>query len=181
MAGITTLEAANAYLRERFIPDYQTQFTRPPADPARAFVPLSGAVDLDQLLADETERVVGRDNVVSVAGVVLQLAKQPGRRSCAGLRVTVRHYLTGEHTVWRGPQCLGRYNAEGRPLDGPRPRASRPLGPRPRPLPASPPQNARAHLAQDAKFRGHPYRDIPPDGPRPRRRLGPRLPIGPGE
>ncbi len=49
LAGITSLEAANAYLRERFIPDYNATFTRPPADPTSAFVPL-GAVDLDQLL-----------------------------------------------------------------------------------------------------------------------------------
>ena len=179
MAGITTLEAANAYLREHFIPDYQTQFTRPPADPASAFVPLGDAVDLDQLLADEAERVVSKDNVVSVEGLALQLAKQCGRRSCAGLRVLVRRHLTGEHTVWRGPPCLGRYDAEGRPLDGPRPRALKPLRPRPRPLPTPRPKNARAHLAQDAKFRGDPYRDIPPHGSR--RRLGPRLPIGPGE
>jgi transposase len=179
VAGITTLEAANAYLREHFIPDYQTQFTRPPADPASAFVPLGDAVDLDQLLADEAERVVSKDNVVSVEGLALQLAKQRGRRSCAGLRVLVRRHLTGEHTVWRGPHCLGRYDAEGRPLDGPRPRALKPLRPRPRPLPTPRPKNARAHLAQDAKFRGDPYRDIPPHGSR--RRLGPRLPIGPGE
>jgi transposase len=181
VAGITTLEAANAYLREQFLPDYNAQFTRPPADPASAFVPLGKAVDLDQLLADEAERVVGRDNVVRVDGVALQLAKQPGRRSCAGLRVTVRRHLTGEHTVWRGPQCLGRYDAEGRPLDGPRPRGSRPLGPRPRPRRASRPQNARAHLTQDAKFRGWPYRDIPPHQEPTRPRRGPRLPVGPGE
>jgi hypothetical protein len=105
LAGITTLEAANAYLREQFLPDYHTQFTRPPADPASAFVPLGDTVDLDQLLAAEAERVVGRDNVVSFEGVALQLAKPPGRRSCAGLRVTVRHPLSREHTVWRGPQC----------------------------------------------------------------------------
>jgi hypothetical protein len=181
VAGITTLEAANAYLRDQFIADYNSEFTRPPADPASAFVPLGGAVDLDQLLAEEGERLVGRDNVVSFEGLALQLAKQPGRRSCTGLRVRVRRHLTGEHTVWRGPQCLGRYDAQGRPLDGPRPRA--PKLPRllPRGRPASRPKNARAHLAQDAKFRRHPYRDSPPHGPRSHSRRGPRLPVGPGE
>jgi hypothetical protein len=181
VAGITTLEAANAYLRDQFIADYNREFTRPPADPANAFVPLGDTVDLDQLLAEEGERLVGRDNVVSFEGLALQLAKQPGRRSCTGLRVLVRRHLTGEHTVWRGPQCLGRYDATGRPLDGPRPRASKLPRLPPRSRPASRPKNARAHLAQDAKFRGHPYRDIPPHGPRPRRRRGPRLPVGPGD
>jgi hypothetical protein len=181
VAGITTLEAANAYLQEQFLPDYQTQFTRPPADPANAFVPLGAAVDLDALLADEAERVVGRDNVVSVEGLALQLAKQPGRRSCAGLHVLVRRHLTGEHTVWRGPQCLGRYDATGRPLDGPRPRPSRLPRSSQGGRPASRPQHARTHLAQDAEFRGRPSRRTPPHAAPPRRRRGPRLPIGPGE
>jgi len=180
VAGITTLEAANAYLREQFIADYNSEFTRPPADPASAFVPLGAALDLDQLLAEDGERLVGRDNVVSFEGVALQLAKQPGRRSCTGLRVLVRRHLTGEHTVWRGPQCLGRYDGQGRPLDGPRPRAPKLLRRLQRGRPASRPKSARAHWAQDAKFRGHPYQAIPPHGPRSRRRRGPRLPVGPG-
>ena len=65
VAGITTQDAANAYLRDHFIPDYHTQFTRSPADPASAFVPLGEAVDLDALLAEDAERLVGRDNVVA--------------------------------------------------------------------------------------------------------------------
>ncbi|MGH7394898.1 MAG: ISNCY family transposase, partial [Candidatus Methylomirabilales bacterium] len=111
----TTLAAANAYLRARFLPDYNEEFARPPADPTSAFVPL-GAADLAQILCHEEERTVGRDNVVVLDRVPLQLAPQPGRRTCAGLRVTVRRHLEGQHTVWRGPQCLGRYDAQGRPL-----------------------------------------------------------------
>ena len=181
VAGITTLEAANAYLRDQFLPDYHTQFTRPPADPASAFVPLGVAVDLDQLLAEEGERLVGRDNVVSFEGRALQLAKQRGRRSCAGLRVTVRRHLSGEHTVWRGPQCLGRYDAQGRPLDGPRPRRPNPVRTPPRRVPASRPKNARAHVASEGPRTRGPRSPHPPDRATPRRRRGPRLPVGPGE
>jgi transposase len=182
VAGITTLEAANTYWRAQFIPDYNAQFTRPAADPASAFVPLGAAVDLDQLLAEDGERLVGRDNVVSFDGVALQLAKQPGRRSCAGLHVRVWRHLSGEHTVWRGPQCLGHYDAQGRPLEGPRPRRPKPLQGRPRPRPASRPTNARAHLASEGpRTRGplspHPLNQVSS----PRRRLGPRLPVGPEE
>ncbi len=181
VAGITTLEAANAYLRDQFLPDHNAQFTHPPADPASAFVPLGDAGDLDQLLAEDGERLVGRDNVVSFAGVALQVAKQPGRRSCAGLRVTVRRHLTGEHTVWRGPQCLGRYDAHGRPLEGPRPPRLKPLQRRPRPLPASRPKNTRAHLASAGPRTRGPLSPHPPNRATPRRRRGPRLPVGPGE
>src|SRR5947207_892138 len=51
-----------------------------------------------------------------VAGVVLQPAKQPGRRSCAGLHVVVRRHLDGRHSVWLGSRRLGLYDARGRTL-----------------------------------------------------------------
>jgi hypothetical protein len=114
VAGITTLAAANRYLRDRFVPAFNAEFGRPPADPTSAFVPL-GPVDLDQILCVEEERVVGRDNVVTTERLALQLAKQPGRRSCAGLRVLVRRHLSGHHSVWYGPRCFGHYDPHGRP------------------------------------------------------------------
>ena len=112
LAAITTLPAANAYLREIFIPRYNAQFGRPAADPASAFVPLS-RVDLDQILCHEEERVVARDNTVSFGGLCLQISKQQGRRSCAGLRVLVRRHLDGQHSLWCGPRCFGVFDAHG--------------------------------------------------------------------
>src|SRR5215468_4841985 len=92
VAGISTVAAANRYLRDSFIPTFNADFGRPPADAASAFVTL-GRVDLDQILCVEAERVIGNDNVVRGDGVLLQVAKQPGRRTCAGLRVLVRQHL----------------------------------------------------------------------------------------
>ena len=119
LAGIATVAAANRYLRERFVPAFNVEFGRPPVDPTAAFVPL-GANDLDQILCVEEERVVGRDNVVTTDRVALQLAKQPGRRSCAGLRVLVRRHLSGHHSVWYGSRCFGRFDPHGRPDQRPR-------------------------------------------------------------
>jgi hypothetical protein len=160
--GLATLEAANAYLRDHFIPAYHEEFTRPPADPASAFVPV-GDVDLDQILCHIEERAVGQDNVVTLDTVALQIAKQPGRRTCTGLRVSVRRHLDGRHSVWHGSRCLGRYDGLGRPV-------ARPEGPRPK--------NARAHLPYTPRSRRQPYLGIPPQRP-PRVRRGPRLPVGP--
>jgi hypothetical protein len=115
VAEIRTVTAANRYLRERFLPDYNATFGRPPADPTSAFVPV-GRHDLDQILCHEEERVVARDNTVRLDGVLLQIDKQRGRRSCASLRVLARRHLNGQHSVWWGPRCLGRYTAAGRPL-----------------------------------------------------------------
>jgi transposase len=116
VAEITTLEAANRYLADRFVPQHNATFARPPRDPASAFVPL-GAADLDGILCHEAERVVARDNTVTIGGRVLQIAPQPGRRSCVGLTVTVRQHLDGRHTISRGTQRLGTFRADGRPLD----------------------------------------------------------------
>jgi transposase len=160
--GIDTREAANAYLRDQFIPAYTEEFTRPPADPASAFVPV-GDVDLDQILCHIEERAVGQDNVVTLEAVPLQLLKQPGRRTCAGLRVSVRRHLDGHHSVWHGPRCLGCYDARGRAVPGPAGRRR--------------PQNARAYGRHTPPAR-RPTPGIPVQRS-PRVRRGPRLPVGP--
>ena len=113
VAGVTT--AANRYLRTHFLAAFDAEFARPPADPRSAFVPL-GRVDLEQILCIEHERVVARDNVVTAGLVPLQLAKQPGRRTCADLRVLVRRHLNGHHSVWYGSRCLGRFDSHGHPV-----------------------------------------------------------------
>jgi hypothetical protein len=115
LAGIRTIPRANAYIRQRFIPAFNEAFAHAPRDPASAFVPL-GDVDLEQILCHEAERRVKLDNTVVLGGVRLQIAKQPGRRSCARLRVLVRRHLDGTHSVWFGGRCLGRYDASGQAL-----------------------------------------------------------------
>ena len=102
VAGIATIEAANRYLAEHFLPQHNATFARVARDPASAFVPL-GDVDLDAIRCHEEARVVARDNTVTVAGRVLQIAPQPGRRSCASLSVTVRQHLDGRY-----PPCQDR-------------------------------------------------------------------------
>jgi len=146
LAGITTRAGANAYLTERFIADYNDEFARPPADPTSAFVPLHG-VDLDAILCEQDARTVGQDNVVTFDEIPLQLAKQPGRPSCAGLRVTVRRDVHGLLSVWHGARCFGRYDGQGRPL------------------PAERPTNAGPHLPQDRRSRRRPTSAIPHPAP----------------
>ena len=114
VAGIATLEAANRYLVEHFLPVHNATFACAPRDPASAFVPL-GSVDLDPILCREEERVVARDNTVTIRGQVLQLAAQPGRRSCVGLRVLVREHLDGHYTITQGARPFGTFTADGQP------------------------------------------------------------------
>ena len=116
VAGAATLEAANAYLRDVYLPRHNETFRCAPRDPANAFVPV-GSVDLDTILCQEEERVIAPDNTVLVAGHVLQIERQPGRRTCAGLRVLARQHLDGTITIIRPPDVrLGHFRADGRPL-----------------------------------------------------------------
>lgn len=67
VAGIRTVEVANRYLRDRYVPQHNATFRRPPLDPANAFVPV-GAVELGTILCQQDERVVAPDNTVTGLG-----------------------------------------------------------------------------------------------------------------
>ncbi len=114
-ARIRSLDRANRYLEQCFIPAYNDEFARPAAQPESGFAPLGNA-DLDSIFCLEETRTVQRDNTVTLEGIQLQITKQPGRVSCAGLRTTVRRHLDGTHTVWWGTKLLGRYSGAGRAL-----------------------------------------------------------------
>jgi Helix-turn-helix domain len=132
-AKAKTVEQANAYLRERYVPTHNESLAREPKDPESAFVKL-GDVDLNEILCVETMRTVGRDNVVTMDGTALQIARQPGRRSCSGLHVIVRRHLDGFYSVRRGTQVFGRYDTQGKALESGRPvESAGPVGNRTRP------------------------------------------------
>jgi transposase len=116
LAGARSIEEANRYIRESYLATHDQAFAVPPQDPAEAFVAACG-VDLDEIFCRETVRTVGRDNVVSCGKLALQILKQPGRRTCAGLAVLVRQRLDGSWSIHRGPHVLGRYDAHGRPVE----------------------------------------------------------------
>lgn len=118
VAGVRTAAAANRYLRDRFIAQHNQDFARPPADPHNAFVRV-GRVDLDLIFCHQQQRVVAKDNTVVLRRLRMQLDKQPGRRTCAGLKVLVRRHLDRTHSVWWGKRCVGRFDSRGRQLAKP--------------------------------------------------------------
>lgn len=137
LAGIRGLAEANEYIRTRYLPVHNGSFSRLPADPASGFVPV-GSVDLDAIFFEEEERQVARDNTVVLHSVRFQILPQPGRRSCAGLTVSVRRHMNGTYSLRRGVLVLGRYDDSGRPVEaagpvdaGSGPGAHKDLGRRP--------------------------------------------------
>lgn len=143
-------------------PGLQRHLHAAPTDATSAFVPL-GDVDLEQILCEEEERIVGQDNTVTFDGVGPSADRQTtgtphvrraARRRAAPLRRR-SHSLAWPAVPWpvlRGrslasltcrARCHGRFRVIGANIP---PRAPRAL----------------------------------PSGTGLRRRLGPRLPVGPG-
>jgi transposase len=112
LSGITTVEAANAFIRAVFLPAYNARFAIEPAGEGSAFTPIPG-VDLDEILCVQEERQVGNDNCVSYRTLKLQIPETPMRPHFVKARVRVHVYLDGSHAVFHGPRCIGRYDAKG--------------------------------------------------------------------
>ena len=110
--GIETVEAANAFLRDVYIPAHNARFATAPEQPGTAFVGIPG-VDLDEVLCVQEERQVGNDNCVSYIRLKLQIPESPLRPHFVKARVKVRTYPDGTHAIFHGPRCLGRYDAKG--------------------------------------------------------------------
>ena len=64
LVGITTIEDANVFIRNVYVPAYNARFAIEPAGDGSAFTPIPG-VDLDEILCVQEERQVGNDNCVS--------------------------------------------------------------------------------------------------------------------
>jgi transposase len=112
LAGITSLEAANAFLRKHYMAEFNRRFQVRAAQAGSAFVPRRSR-DLDLIFALQFERTVNRDNTVSFQNLRLQLEAVPWRGSLAGCTVTVHQHLDGTISLTHGPHRLGRYDAQG--------------------------------------------------------------------
>jgi transposase len=112
LAGITTIAAANRFVREVYLPAHNARFARAPALPESAFVAADPAM-LREILCVQEERIVARDNTVAYAGLRLQLPESPLRAHYVKARVVVREYPDGSLAVFHGPRLLARYDATG--------------------------------------------------------------------
>ena len=115
LRGIRTLEAANGFLREHYLAEFNAHFQVPAAQRGSAFVRRSSR-DLDLIFALQFERTVNRDNTVSIQNLSLQIERVRWRATLAGCSVTVHQHLDGTFTITYGPQRLGHYSATGVPL-----------------------------------------------------------------
>jgi len=111
---ITTVDAANQFLRTEYIKEFNLKFSVKASERGTAFVPLRRR-DLDLVFSLQHERVVARDNTVSFANRSWQLQRSKLRGTLAGCRVTVHEHLDQTISITYGPHLVGRYTADGQP------------------------------------------------------------------
>jgi hypothetical protein len=117
--GIRTVEAANAFLREQYMGEFNRRFQVASAQPGSAFMPCR-AKDLERIFSLQFERTVNRDNTVSFQNLTLQIEPVRWRGTLAGCTVIVHQHLDGTLSLSYGPHSLGRYDERGGPIFNPK-------------------------------------------------------------
>jgi len=104
-AGVRSLEEANAYLQEEYLPLWNRRFTLQPANPTDAHRPLRAEHDLAAILSHVEERVVANDYTIRYNNKQYQIARTD---ICPGLRgASVRVEERGDQRV--GVRFRDRY------------------------------------------------------------------------
>lgn len=149
IAGVTTMEEANAYL-PGFLARFNRTFVVQPATPGSAYGPRCKAADLDHILCFKHERVVSKDNLVKIDDVVLQLLPGPNRIGYSKTTVSIHESLDHRFSVYLNDRQLPAKIVPLRKLLAPKPR--------PRLRPAAAPPVIRLQPAPSPQ---HPWRRYP--------------------
>jgi hypothetical protein len=113
LAKITDMAAANHYLERRYRRAFNAEFAVPAAEPSSAYVPWIGG-NLQDILCEQFERTVGRDNCVHFNGLVLQIPADRHRCHYVKAQVRVHRYSDGQLAVFHGPRRLAHYDVKGK-------------------------------------------------------------------
>jgi DNA-binding Lrp family transcriptional regulator len=95
LEGIDSLEAANRYLQDVFLPDWNQRFTVPPANATDAHRPLTKLHDLAASLSHVEMRTVASDYTFSLQAKRYQIARAAVCAGMKGEQVRVERRLDG--------------------------------------------------------------------------------------
>jgi transposase len=125
---ITTVEAANRFLCDEYVAEFNRRFAVAAAAKGSAFV-RTRRKDLDWVFSIQHVRTVNHDNTIALENRTLQIEKTRWRDTLAGCTVTVYEFLDGRVAVRYGPHEVARYQASSLPTPVARSRrTARPLG-----------------------------------------------------
>lgn len=116
LMGITTMEGANRYLCETYLPAFNRKFAHSAREEGSAFMPYIGP-PLYDILCEQYERTVQGDNCVRFNNLVLQLPKDECRCNYIKAKVKVHKYLDGSLAVFYGPRKLANYDRKGKQIN----------------------------------------------------------------
>ncbi len=117
--ALTTVAAANQFLQQHYIAEFNARFQVKASERGTAFVPLRRK-DLDLIFCLQHERTVARDNTVTFANRSFQLERTKLRGSLAGCRVILHEHLDDTFSITFGPHVVGRYGTEAVEMTPPR-------------------------------------------------------------
>jgi transposase len=112
LAGISTVEAANVWLRDTYIAEHNARFAIAAEQEGSAFVADTTSA-WREILCIQEDRTVGHDNTVKWDGLSLQLPPSRLRPHFVKTTVRVHGYPNGRLSVFWGPHRLGDYDASG--------------------------------------------------------------------
>jgi transposase len=116
LAGIATVEAANRWLAQTYIGEYNTAFAVQPEQEGSGFVADRAGL-WREILCVQDERTVGNDNTVKWRNRHLQLPPSRLRPHFVKAKVRVHEYPDGRIAVFLGPHRLADYDANGAIID----------------------------------------------------------------
>jgi hypothetical protein len=115
LVGITTMEEANRYLRDTYLPAFNRKFAHPAREEGSAFMQYIGP-SLDEILCERHERTVQGDNCVKFENLVLQIPKDEYRCNYIKAKVWVHCHLDGTLAIFHGPRKLADYDNKGQQI-----------------------------------------------------------------
>lgn len=110
LRDVRTMEAANAFLRDEYIAEFNARFTVEAAQEGTAFVRCARR-DLDWVFSLQHERTVDNDNTVTLDNRVFQIGKTKWRNTLAGTTVTIHEHLDGRISIRYGPHVVARFDS----------------------------------------------------------------------
>jgi len=126
-AKVCTLERANQYLEEEYLPLWRERFTVRPASEVDAHRPLGKQYDLASILSHVEQRVIGQDYTIRYASRIYPVERKQIRPGLKGQSVRVEARLDGSIVVQGRDGRLAVQVCDGaeRSRQEPRPAAAR--------------------------------------------------------
>ncbi len=112
LAGITTMDRANRYIKKVYLPHFNKEFLEEAAEEGSAFIPLFDT-NIDEILCEKYERTVRRDNCIAFEGLTLQIPSDKYRASYFKAVVRVHRYPDSSLAIFHGTRKLAAYHPNG--------------------------------------------------------------------